>query len=102
MFHHHHRRRLYIFFLSGLFLYNKKRFFPFTVYPCRMCEQMERRGDKTREEEGNLESIGTERERENVYKNEQNSTNTRTQPMRQNKDRERGGRQKTKRRCRMN
>jgi hypothetical protein len=40
--------------------------------------------------------------RENVYKNEQNGTNTRIQPMRQNKENDRQRKKKEKRRCRMN
>ena len=85
---------IYIYIYFFLLLYNQKRFFPFTVYPCRMCEETNGKREK-REKRGirqrtkrkrewdreDLESV----EKENVYKNEQNGTNTRIQPMRQNR-----------------
>jgi hypothetical protein len=68
---------LYIYiFLSLTFIQQENVSFHFTVYPCRACKQTN--GKQKKEEE--------DRERENVYKNEQNGTNTRRQPMRQNRE----------------
>jgi hypothetical protein len=55
----------------------------FTVYPCRVCEQTNGEQKKKNKTE-RKKSFGINRE--NVYKNEQNGTNTRIQPMRQNRE----------------
>jgi hypothetical protein len=71
------------------FIQQEKRFFPhFTVYPCRVCEQTngEQERRKKRNKTERKKNVSESNNRENVYKNEQNSTNTRIQPMRQNKE----------------
>ena len=73
---------IYISF-SFCFIQQEKRFLPpFTVYPCRVCEQTNE--EQKKEQDKKKKSFGINRE--NVYKNEQNGTNTRIQPMRQNKE----------------
>jgi len=77
---------LYIFLsLFFCFIQQENVSSPFTVYPCRVCEQTN--GEQKKRTRQREKSFGINRE--NVYKNEQNGTNTRIQPMRQNKENDR-------------
>jgi hypothetical protein len=84
---------IYISF-SFCVLYNKKIFLPLSLCIHVACEnkQTESKKKRNKTEREKKKTFGINRE--NVYKNEQNGTNTRIQPMRQNKENDRQRRNK--------
>ena len=64
-------------------LYNKKTFLPFSLCIHVACVNKQTKSKKKGTRQREKKSFGINRE--NVYKNEQNGTNTRIQPMRQNR-----------------
>ncbi len=76
---------IYIFLSFFIVLYNKKTFLPFSLCIHVACVNKQTESKK-KEQDREKKKVLEFNNRENVYKNEQNGTNTRIQPMRQNKE----------------
>ncbi len=76
-------------YISFFFIQQEKRFFPFTVYPCRVCEQTNGKRKKN-------EGINSE----NVYKKKRTKRHEHTYTLNATQNREAD--RKKNRRCRLN